>query len=139
MFFIPAFKVSTATFVFLFKHKKYVGSSRKSGYILARMRYEIILAPEAMDDLKRLAAGERSMLREALEVHLRHEPKKTSRSRIKHLRGLSRPEYRLRVNDFRVFYDVKEAEVEILAIVPKSRASEWLERYGEKHENDSAF
>ena len=103
------------------------------------MRYEIILAPEAIDDLKRLSAGDRSTIREALEVHLRREPKKTSRSRIKRLRGISRPEYRLRVNDFRVFYDVKEKEVEILAVVPKSRASEWLERYGERHENDSAI
>jgi mRNA-degrading endonuclease RelE of RelBE toxin-antitoxin system len=120
-------------------HKKYVGSSKNSGYILARMRYAIILAPEAIDDLKRLSAGDRSTIREALEVHLRHEPKKTSRSRIKRLRGISHPEYRLRVNDFRVFYDVKDTKVEILAIVSKSRVTEWLERYGDGHENDSTI
>lgn len=96
------------------------------------MKYEITLAPEAADDLKRLSAGDRSTIRAAIEIHLRHEPKKVSKSRIKRLRGMSRPEYRLRVGEFRVFYDVKETEVEILAIVPKSRASEWLERYGEE-------
>lgn len=48
------------------------------------------------------------------------------------LRGVSRPEYRVSVGEFRIFYDVKDAEVEVLAIVPKPRASEWLERYGEK-------
>jgi mRNA-degrading endonuclease RelE of RelBE toxin-antitoxin system len=96
------------------------------------MRYEIILAPEAEDDLKHLAARDRSTIREAIKTHLRYEPKKVSRSRLKRLRGISRPEYRSRVGEFRIFYDVKETEVEVLAIVPKSRASEWLERYGEK-------
>jgi mRNA-degrading endonuclease RelE of RelBE toxin-antitoxin system len=67
-----------------------------------------------------------------IEIHLRHEPKKAGRGRIKRLRGMSRPEYRLRVDEFRIFYDVKETEVEIFVVVPKSRASEWLERYGEK-------
>jgi len=96
------------------------------------MRYEIIFAPETVDDFRRLSAGDRATIRGALETHLRHEPKKISRSRIKRLRGMSRPEYRLRVDEFRAFYDAKETEVEILAIVPKSKASEWLERYGEK-------
>jgi len=96
------------------------------------MKYDITFAPEAVDDFKRLTAGDRSTIRDAIEIHLRHEPKKVSKSRIKRLRGVSRPEYRLRVDEFRVFYDVKKNEVEILAIVPKSRASEWLERYGEK-------
>jgi len=96
------------------------------------MKYNVILAPEAVDDFKRLSAGERSKIREAIEIHLRHEPAKISKSRIKRLRGMSRPEYRLRVDEFRVFYDIKKNEIEILAIVPKTKASEWLERYGEK-------
>lgn len=96
------------------------------------MKYNIIFAPEAVDDFKRLDAGDRSTIRDAIEIHLRHEPKKISKSRIKHLRGMSRPEYRLRIGEFRVFYDVKETEVEILAIIPKSKASEWLKRYGEE-------
>jgi len=45
---------------------------------------------------------------------------------------VSRPEYRLSVGVFRIFYDVKETEVEVLAIIPKPQASEWLKRYGEK-------
>lgn len=96
------------------------------------MRHNIIFAPEAADDFKRLGARERALVRAAIETHLRHEPRKTSKSRIKRLRGLSRPEYRLRVEEFRIFYDSKGAEVEILSIVPKSRAAAWLERYGEK-------
>ena len=53
-----------------------------------------------------------------------------SKSRIKRLRGLARPQYRLRVGEVRVFYDVVEAEVHVLAIVPKSLAAEWLSEWG---------
>lgn len=103
---------------------------RYSGYNLARMRFEIIVAPEAVEDLRRLEANERAVVRKALETHLRLEPKKTSRSRIKRLRGLSRPQYRLRVDDVRVFYDVSGPTVEVLAIVAKSDAGKWLAQFG---------
>jgi mRNA-degrading endonuclease RelE of RelBE toxin-antitoxin system len=66
----------------------------------------------------------------ALETHLRHEPKKTSRSRIKRLRGLLRPQYRLRIDEVRVFYDVSSTTVEVLAIVPKLEAESWLAQFG---------
>ena len=69
------------------------------------MRYEVLLAAEAAEDLQELPAHLRSEVRDAMEAHLRHEPERTSRSRIKRLRGLSRPQYRLRVGEMRVFYD----------------------------------
>ena len=69
-----------------------------------------------------------------MEDHLRHEPMKTSRSRIKRLRGMRRPQYRLRVDEVRVFYDVTDEAVEVLAIVAKSDAAKWLERHGEAEE-----
>ena len=94
------------------------------------MRFEILLAPEAIEDLRKLKAGLRSTVREALETHLRHEPTKTSRSRIKRLRGLSRPQYRLRVDEVRVFYDISGSTVEILAIVAKPEADSWLAQFG---------
>ena len=49
----------------------------------------------------------------------------------KRLRGLQRPQYRLRVEDVRVFYDVSEDGVEVLAIVPKAEAAKWLDRIEE--------
>ena len=94
------------------------------------MRFAIVLAPEAVEDLKRLTASLRSAVRTALETHLRHEPEKTSRSRLKRLRGLLRPQYRLRVGEVRVFYDVSGATVEVLAIVAKSEAESWLAQFG---------
>jgi mRNA-degrading endonuclease RelE of RelBE toxin-antitoxin system len=94
------------------------------------MRFEIRLAPEAVEDLRRLKANLRAAVREALETHLRHEPTKISRSRIKRLRGVSRPQYRLRVDEARVFYDVSGSTVEVLAIVAKSEAVSWLAQFG---------
>ena len=94
------------------------------------MRYEIILAPAAVDNLKHLKANVRAAVRDAIERHLRQKPTKVSKSRIKRLRGLSHPQYRLRVDEVRVFYDVTETTVEILAIVPKSEAEAWLSEVG---------
>jgi mRNA interferase RelE/StbE len=94
------------------------------------MPFAIVLAPEAVEDLRTIKAHVRAKLRTALETHLRHEPEKTSRSRIKRLRGLRGPQYRLRVDDFRVFYDVSGTTVEVLAIVAKSEAETWLARFG---------
>jgi mRNA-degrading endonuclease RelE of RelBE toxin-antitoxin system len=107
-----------------------VETAVKSSYNLARMSFVIILAPEAVDDLKRLKANIRADVRAALETHLRHEPKKLSRSRIKPLRGLRRPQYRLRVGEIRIFYDVTETTVEVLAIVARLEADSWLAQFG---------
>lgn len=63
---------------------------------------------------------------------------KTSKSRIKRLRGLSRPQYRLRAENLRIFYDVTGKTVEILAIIVKDEAERWLEKVGESNE-DSSF
>lgn len=94
------------------------------------MLFAIVLAPEAVEDLKRLKATARAAVKAALEAYLRHEPQKTSRSRIKRMRGLSRPQYRLRVEGIRVFYDVEDGVVQVLAIVPKSETTSWLAQFG---------
>ena len=79
------------------------------------MAFEIVFSPQAVEDRRRLNAREWAMVKGALEIHLRHEPRKESKSRIKRLRGLARPQYRLRVGEIRVFYDVVEKVVELLA------------------------
>jgi mRNA-degrading endonuclease RelE of RelBE toxin-antitoxin system len=94
------------------------------------MRFEILLAPEAIEDLRSLKANVRAEVREAIEKHLRHEPEKKSRSRIKRLGGLSQPQYRLRVGEIRVFYDVLKSQVQVLAIVSKEEATKWLSGAG---------
>jgi mRNA-degrading endonuclease RelE of RelBE toxin-antitoxin system len=55
------------------------------------------------------------------------------RSRIStEVREAIERQFRLRIGDVRVFYDVRDARVEILAIVATSQARIWLEREGEK-------
>ena len=63
----------------------------------------------------------------------------TSKSRIKRLRGMSKPQFRLRVDEVRIFYDVAEGIVEVLAIVQKSQAQAWLDTLGESNEGSSTI
>jgi mRNA-degrading endonuclease RelE of RelBE toxin-antitoxin system len=92
------------------------------------MRFEIVLAPAAANAMAEVIEG--------LEKFLRHEPARTSKARIKRLRGLSQPQYRLRVGEIRVFYDVREGTVEILAIMSKAEVADWLGEYGVAEENE---
>ena len=62
---------------------------------------------------------------DAMEAHLRHEPDRVSRSRIKRLRGSRTATYRLRVREYRVFYDVAEAEVVVIAGLHKRETAEF--------------
>ena len=95
------------------------------------MRFEIILAPSAAVSFRALPAYQRAMVKDALETHLRHVPTKVSKSRIKRFRGLTRPQFRLRVDEVRVFYDVTDEEVQVLAIVTKAQAEAWLQVHGQ--------
>jgi mRNA-degrading endonuclease RelE of RelBE toxin-antitoxin system len=94
------------------------------------MPFEIVLLPGAITDLCGLKANRRAEVKSSIEIHLKYEPAKTSRSRIKRLSGVGSPEYRLRVGEFRVYYDITEKKVEILAVIAKSQATEWLEQAG---------
>jgi mRNA interferase RelE/StbE len=97
---------------------------------MSRIRHEIVLAPAAVEDWKSLSARDRAAVRDALEIWLRYEPRRVSRSRIKRLRGLHQPQFRLRVDTLRVFYDVEESTVQVLAIIDKEIADAWLAQEG---------
>ena len=94
------------------------------------MPYAIVLAPDAAKQLKALRARVFAEVRDAMQTHLRHQPAKVSKSRIKRLRGLSQPQYRLRVGEIRVYYDVGDAAVEVLAVITKAQAAAWLKEKG---------
>jgi mRNA interferase RelE/StbE len=95
------------------------------------MAYEIRITDNAREDFLALDARWRSAVKMAMESHLRLEPAKASKSRIKRLRGLRQPQYRLRVDSIRVFYDIEGGHVIVLGIVPKDQAEFWLARHGE--------
>jgi len=56
-----------------------------------------VFTREAIEDLKAFKARQKKILLDAIETHLRHEPEKISKSRIKRLNNLEWPQYRLRV------------------------------------------
>ena len=70
-------------------------------------------------------------MRDAIDDHLQDAPTAESKSRIKRLRDMRKPQYRLRVDDIRVFYDVGEDEVIVLGIVEKAHTEDWLAETGE--------
>ncbi len=84
-------------------HEKRLGACTSFWLYYSQIPFEILLAPEAVQDLKHLKAHHRMGVCDAIEVHLRHEPTKTSKSRIKRLRGISRPQSQLRVGDTTAF------------------------------------
>ena len=94
------------------------------------MRYQILLSPEALEDLRDMKAHVRSEVRDALETYLRHQPTKTSKVRTRRLREISRPQYRRKVGDVRVFYEAEGSEVHVLTIVSQATADEWLRKAG---------
>ena len=62
----------------------------------------------------------RSVL-DGIELHLRHQPKFVSRSRIKLMIQPFWSQYRLRINDLRVYYDVDDNDrvVNVLRVLMK--------------------
>ena len=94
------------------------------------MTFRITFAPEALEDFRDLRAHDRAAVADGIDEHLRHQPTRASKSRIKRLRGMSQPQYRLRVGDVRIFYDVHENEVAVLGIVAKASTAEWLRKRG---------
>ena len=96
------------------------------------MKYQVVIAKSAHEAFKKLDARWRSSLKEAMRTHLENAPKQESKSRIKRLKGLRQPQYRLRVDQLRVFYDVNEQQgrVEVLGFVMKPEAEDWLKEHG---------
>ena len=95
------------------------------------MPYEIRITDNAREDFLALDARWRSAVKAAMETYLRHEPAKISKSRIKRLRGLRQPQYRLCADTIRLYYDIEGDHVNVLGIVPKDRADQWLAAFGE--------
>jgi mRNA-degrading endonuclease RelE of RelBE toxin-antitoxin system len=94
------------------------------------MAFQIDFDPQAREDLKTMRGFERAAILDTIERVLTQSPTITSRSRIKRLRRMESPEYRLCVGEFRVFYDVQEQEVYVLRILPKPEADQYLKEMG---------
>jgi len=87
------------------------------------------LKPTAVKDMDRLRKRDAVMVADGMEEHLSHGPTRESRSRIKRLRGISNPDYRLRAGDYRVFYNVDTGnrEVDVLRVLHKDQTRRYYE------------
>ena len=96
------------------------------------MSYVVVVAQSAEEQFQKLDARGRSALKRAMREHLETAPAKESKSRIKRLRGLRQPQYRLRVDVMQVFYDINgpEKRVEVLGFVKKPETLQWLQDCG---------
>ncbi len=92
-------------------------------------RFALFLKPFAIKDLDHLRKNDAVMVADAIEKFLSYSPRKESRSRIKKLRGIGDPDYRLRLRDYRVIYnvDVVERRVNILRILHKEQTRKYYE------------
>lgn len=98
------------------------------------MSYRIEFVRSAKDDLRLLRKTDQVKVLDRIERHLTNEPKRQSKSRIKRLRAKTFPPYRLRVDEFRIYYDVDDRSrvVIVYGVVPKDHSEAWLQKTSER-------
>lgn len=78
--------------------------------------YAIDLTPRALADLQALRAFDRAMVTEAISRYLAYEPTRVSKSRIKRMAQPFWSQFRLRVGEYRVYYDVDESARQVIVV-----------------------
>ena len=84
--------------------------------------YEIRYADDAVADVRALRRSDQRRIMQGIERHLTDQPKQISKSRIKRMRKPFWSQFRLRLEDFRVYYDVDDErnEVSVLRVCAKT-------------------
>ena len=83
------------------------------------MKYRIRIVEDADAELRTVPVFQRRRIADAIAGSLGAEPERESKSRIKRLVQPAASVYRLRVGDYRVFYDVEGDVVTVLHIFHK--------------------
>jgi mRNA-degrading endonuclease RelE of RelBE toxin-antitoxin system len=96
--------------------------------------YAIDFEPDALKELKTLRKADQVKILAAIQLQLTHEPTRQSKSRVKQMRPGTRPPYRLRVDEFRIYYDVLiDAMIVIIyGVVDKEYSLAWLDTFAKK-------
>ncbi len=84
--------------------------------------YDIDYAAEASVDIRALRVFDQRKILDGIEAHLTYQPKAVSRSRIKAMVQPFWSQFRLRIEEFRVYYDVDDEHrlVHVLRVLKKS-------------------
>jgi mRNA-degrading endonuclease RelE of RelBE toxin-antitoxin system len=97
------------------------------------MPFEIRYSSKAVKQLKACRAFDRATILDEIEQTLTVNPTVQSKARVKKLRQPAPTQFRLRVGDFRVFYEVDEATdvVSVVQILSKADSLTYLEGFHE--------
>ena len=90
------------------------------------MRFEVRYSDEAVGQLKKLRAYDRAGIMDQIEQVLMVNPTLESKAKVKLLRQPAPTPYRLRVGEFRVFYDVVRETVLVIQILSKEESIAYL-------------
>ena len=87
------------------------------------MPFEIKFGPAAQQDLRVLRKYDQTAIRDQIQRHLLQQPTRQTGTGIKELVQPAISRFRLRVGEFRVYYDVdlKSQEVHVIRVVEKGR------------------
>jgi mRNA-degrading endonuclease RelE of RelBE toxin-antitoxin system len=98
------------------------------------MPYQIVYARATEEHLRELTARQRSIVIDAVDRHLSHQPSVASRNR-KPMRENPIAKWELRIGNLRAYYEIEETgqpTVNVLAIGVKRRNRVWIGR--QEHE-----
>ncbi len=98
-------------------------------------KYRVDFTEEADTDLDRITKYYARQITSRIEKTLPHRAEDVTRTNVKKLRGFETL-YRLRVDDYRIFYQVQSNEVTILRILSKDEEAEFYEE-AKGYENNS--
>ncbi|HSE89756.1 MAG TPA: type II toxin-antitoxin system RelE/ParE family toxin [Candidatus Binatia bacterium] len=98
-------------------------------------KYEVVFAEQADNDLDKIKKFYTRQVVSRIETVLLHRAEDVTRSSVKKLRGFETL-YRLRVGDYRIFYQVQSNEVTILRVLSKDEEAEFYEE-AKRYENNS--
>lgn len=95
--------------------------------------FQIEFMPEVWEELELLRKYDQARLVEEIETQLTHEPTRETRKRQR-LRPNQLAEWELRVEDFRVFYDVSQQEQIVCIVAIGQKTGNTLFIRGERFE-----
>ncbi len=100
-------------------------------------KYEVVFTDDAEKDLDKIKKFYARQIIKRIDTVLLQRAEDVTRSRVKKLRGFESL-YRLRVGDYRIFYQVQSNEVTILRILSKDKEAEFYEE-AKGYENNTAI
>lgn len=95
-----------------------------------RMKTISELIKRYSENCKLKSEGQRpATIADGMEKFLETDPRRESKSRVKRLRGIRDPDYRLRIGEYRVFYSVDDAKkrVNVLRVLHKDQTRKYYQ------------